>query len=107
MKTGHHLALSNCKRPLTNLVCFQQLFHNRWSVGIVIADTTVLFVRFFHDIQQLYDETLSQWAAILQDTGDHDSITLRRTAWGLGHSLSGLVDDCLILISVGLLSFSK
>ena len=34
-----------------------------------------------HNIQQLYDKTLLQWAAILQDTGDHDdSITLRQTA---------------------------
>ena len=61
-------------------MCFQQLLHHRWSAGIVTVDITVLFVRFFHDIQQLYDVTLSQWATILQDTGDHDSITLHRAA---------------------------
>ena len=59
-------------------MCFQHLLHHRWSAGNFIVDITALFVRFFHYIQQLYDATLSQWAAILQGTGDHDSIALRR-----------------------------
>ena len=83
----HRLALSNRKRPLTSLVCFQQLLHHQWSAGIVTVDIKVLFVRFFHDIKQLYDETLSQWASILQDTADHDSMTLRRAA-GDGDTVS-------------------